>query len=95
MTEVEHGEPISPLGVGRARLPNDRCDTSLVKQLVWGIHLKLVVEVPQEPSDGPILLSRTGSELSIEGSFDRLQAGVGFPIKGDWDVRLGILPIAT
>ena len=55
----------------------------------------LVVEVPQEPSDGPILLSRTGSELSIEGSFDRLRAGVGFPIKGDWDVRWGILPIAT
>ena len=43
----------------------------------------LAVEVPQEPSDGPILLSRTGSELSVGGSCDLIRAGVGFSVEGD------------
>ena len=35
---MEHGEPIRPLGRGGPRLPNSRCDASLFKRPVWGIH---------------------------------------------------------
>ena len=43
----------------------------------------VAVKVPQEPFDGPILLGRTGGELPVEGSCNRLRAGVGFSIEGD------------
>ena len=56
MAEVEHGEPIRPLGGVRACLPNGCCDASLVEQPVRGIHMVVMVEAPHELSDGPIFL---------------------------------------
>ena len=46
----------------------------------------VVVDVPHEPSDGPVLLGWAGGELPVEGLCDRLRPGVGFSIEGDWDV---------
>ena len=81
---MEHGEPISPLSGGRARLLNGRCDASLVKRPVRGIHTVVAVEVPpHEPSDGLILLGRAGSKLSVEGPCNRFRTGLGFSIEGD------------
>ena len=58
MAVVEHGEPIRPPGGGISCFTNGRCDASLVERPVRGIHSVLAVEVPQEPSEGPILLGR-------------------------------------
>ena len=95
MAEVEHCEPVRPLGGGKAFLPYGRCDDSLVEQPVWGVHTVVAVEVPHEPSKYPIVSGRTGSELPVEGLCNRLRAGEGFPLEGDWDVWWGTLPLAA
>ena len=79
VAEVEHGKPIRPLGGGRARLPNGRCDASLVEESGKRGPQMVVVEVPHTPSECPIVLGKTGSKLSVEGLCNRLRAGVGFP----------------
>ena len=46
MEELEHGEPISPQGGGRARLPNGRCDASHVERPKWGVQRVVAVDFP-------------------------------------------------
>ena len=55
-----------------------RCDASLVEWPVWWVH---TVVVSHEPSEFPIMLGGTGSELLVEGLYNSLRAGVGFPLK--------------
>ena len=49
---VKHGEHIRPLGGGRARLLNVRCDSSLVERPVLGVHrVVAAVDSPHEPPE--------------------------------------------
>ena len=84
-----------PLGGGTARLPNGRCDASLVERSVWRIHRVVAVDFPHELNKGPVFGDWSGSELPIEGLHYRLRAWVGLSLEGDWDVRWGTRPIAT
>ena len=43
----------------------------------------VVVDVPHEPSECPIVLGGTGKELPVEVLCHRLQVGVGFSLEGD------------
>ena len=95
MAEVEHCEPASPLGSGRARLPYGRCDGSLVERPIWGVHTVVAVKVDHEPSECPIVLGGTSRELLVEGLCNHLRPRVGFSLKGDWDVWWGTRSFAA
>ena len=64
-------------------LPYGRCNASLVERPVGVVHTMVVVEVPHEPSECPIVLGRTGTEPPTEGLCNRSRAGVGFSLEGD------------
>ena len=95
MAEEEHSEPVKPLGDGRARLPYVCYHSYLVEWPLRGDHTMVAVEVPHEPSECPIMLSRTGSKLPVEGLCNRLQAGVGLSLEGNWNIWWGTRPLAT
>ena len=81
-------------GGGRACSFYGRCDASLVKRTVRGVHPIVAEEVPYKPSECPIVLVRTGSKMPVEGLCNRLRAGKGFSLEGDWVWR-GTQPLVT
>ena len=87
MAEVEQGEPIRPLGGGRARLPYGHCNASLVERPARGVHAMVAVEVPHELFECPIVLGRTGSKLPFEGLCNRFWARVGAALNSLQDER--------
>ena len=92
MAEVEHGEPIRALGPWES-LPSLWPQRRLSRRTAC-------MRVPHGggtswASENPILLGETGSELLVKGLYNHLRAGLGFFIKGDWDVWWETRPLAA